>query len=165
MCKSLRYFFASLLVVAAVAFSAMGQSQANTGQVTGTVTDVNGAAVPDATVKVTSKDTGLMREATTSGDGIYTIVLLPPGKYTLTAEATNFATATVEDVTVTVGQSTNVAPVLGAGGVQATVLVTAEAVQVTRNESDAILNETAITTLPINGRRFQDFVTLTPTAQ
>jgi outer membrane receptor protein involved in Fe transport len=165
MCKSLRYFFASLLVVAAVAFSAMAQSQASSGQITGTVTDANGAAVPGATVKVTNKDTGLTREATASDDGIYTIVLLPPGKYTLTAEAANFATATVDDVTVTVGQSTNVTPVLGAAGVQATVLVTAEAVQVTRNESDAVLNETAIQTLPINGRRFQDFVTLTPTAQ
>lgn len=165
MYKSLRFFFASLLIVAAFAFSAMAQSQASSGQITGVVTDANGAAVPNATVKVVNKDTGLAREATTSDDGLYTIVLLPPGTYTVTAEATGFAIATIDDVQVIVGQTANVAPTLGTGQVQATVLVTAEAIQVTRNETDAVLNEVAIQTLPTNGRRFQDFVTLTPTAQ
>jgi hypothetical protein len=165
MCKSLRLCFVSLLIVALCAIGAIAQSQASTGQISGLVTDTNGAAVANATVKVTNKDTGLLREATASGDGLYTIVLLPPGKYTVVAEASGFGNGTIDDVVVTVGQSNNVNFALGAGGVQATVLVTAEAIQATRNESDAVLNETAITTLPINGRRFQDFVTLTPTAQ
>lgn len=165
MCKSLRLCFVSLLIVAFCAVGAMAQSQASTGQISGLVTDSNGAAVANATVKVTNKDTGLLREATASGDGLFTIVLLPPGKYTVVAESSGFSTGTIDDVVVTVGQINNVNFTLGAGGVQATVLVTAEAIQATRNESDAVLNETAINTLPINGRRFQDFVTLTPTAQ
>ena len=165
MSKFMRFFLASLLLVAGFVFSAMAQSQATAGQITGVVTDANGAAVPNATVKAANKDTGLTREATTSDDGGYTIVALPPGKYTVTAEATGFAVATVDDVTVIVGQSITVAPTLGAAGVQATVLVTAETIQTTRNETDAVLDETNIKTLPINGRRFQDFVTLTPTAQ
>lgn len=165
MCKSLRLCFVSLLIVAFCAIGAMAQSQASSGQISGLVTDSNGAAVANATVKATNKNTGLLREATASGDGLYTIVLLPPGKYTLVAEATGFASGTIDDVVVNVGQTDNVNFTLGAGGVQATVLVTAEAIQATRNESDAVLNETAIQSLPINGRRFQDFVTLTPTAQ
>lgn len=165
MCKSLRLCFASLLIVAFCAIGVMAQSQASTGQISGLVTDSNGAAVANATVKATNKDNGLLREATASGDGLYTIVLLPPGKYTLVAESSGFSTGTIDDVVVNVGQTNNVNFSLGAGGVQATVLVTAEAIQATRNESDAVLNETAIQTLPINGRRFQDFVTLTPTAQ
>jgi hypothetical protein len=165
MCKSLRLCFVSMLIVAFCAIGAMAQSQASSGQISGLVTDSNGAAVANATVKATNKDNGLVREATASGDGLYTIVLLPPGKYTVVAEASGFSTGTIDEVTVTVGQVNNVNFTLGAGGVQATVLVTAEAIQATRNESDAVLNETAITTLPTNGRRFQDFVTLTPTAQ
>jgi len=165
MFKSLRLCFVALLIVAFSAVGAIAQSQASTGQISGVVTDSNGAAVANATVKATNKDTGLVREATASGDGLYTIVLLPPGKYTLVAESSGFSTGTIDDVSVVVGQTNNVNFTLGAGGVQATVLVTAEAIQATRNESDAVLNETAIQTLPINGRRFQDFVTLTPTAQ
>jgi hypothetical protein len=45
------------------------------------------------------------------------------------------------------------------------VTVTAEAIQTTVSQPDAVINETAINNLPINGRRFQDFATLTPTAQ
>src|SRR5438034_11138438 len=56
---------------------------------------------------------------------------------------------------------------MSASGVQEVVNVTAGAVQVqtTRSEADSVLNQKAIENLPINGRRFQDFVTLTPTAQ
>ena len=163
--KFLSFSFAALLIVALCAVSALAQSQANTGQISGSVLDANGAAVPNATVRATNKGTALMREATASGDGLFTIVLLPPGKYTVVAEASGFSTATIDDVEVTIGQTDNVNITLGTGGVSATVEVTAEAVQITRNESDAILNQTAIENLPINGRRFQDFVTLTPTAQ
>jgi len=165
MCKFLRFCFASLLVLAVCALSAMAQSQASTGQISGLVTDTNGAAVPNATVKATNKGNGLLRSATTSGDGLYTIVLLPPGKYTVVAEETGFSPATLDDVVVNVGRTENINLAMGAAGVQATVLVTASEIQATRNESDAVVNETAIQTLPINGRRFQDFVTLTPTAQ
>src|SRR4029453_17492033 len=164
MSKIRRLFFAAFLVFSFTAV-AMAQSQASTGQISGVVTDSNGAAVPGATVKVTNTQTGLEKTVNASGDGLYTVVLLPPGTYTVVAEASGFAPATLADVVVTVGRGADVNVILGAGGVQATVLVTAEAIQVTRNESDAVLNETAITTLPINGRRFQDFVTLTPTAQ
>jgi len=164
MFKALNLFFAGLLVLAlsAVAF---GQSQASTGQISGVVTDTNGAVVANATVKAKNKETGLEREVTTSGDGLYTIVLLPTGTYTVTAEATGFAATTIDNVVVNVGRTADTNVTMGAGAVQATVLVSAEAIQVTRNESDAVLNDTAIKTLPINGRRFQDFVTLTPTAQ
>ena len=164
MSKLLRLSYVALLVLT-MSIVSMAQSQATSGQITGVVTDSNGAAVPNAAVKVTNKETGLERAATSSDDGLYTIVLLPPGTYTVVAESSGFAAATIDDVVVNVGRTADVNVTLGASGVQATVLVTAEAIQVTRNESDAVLNETAITTLPINGRRFQDFVTLTPTAQ
>src|SRR5262249_18318350 len=51
------------------------------------------------------------------------------------------------------------------GGVSEAITITADAIQTTVSQPDAVLNQTAINNLPINGRRFQDFVTLTPTAQ
>jgi hypothetical protein len=154
------------LCLALGAVQALAQSQANTGQISGSVTDTNQAAVPNATVTVTNKETGLTRTATTSDDGLYTIVLLPPGSYSVAAQAATFAEARVDNVVVNVGRTADANLTLGVSGVQESVLVTAdESVQVTRPESDAVLNQTAISTLPINGRRFQDFVTLTPTAQ
>jgi hypothetical protein len=83
----------------------------------------------------------------------------------VTAQAGNFAETKLENVVVNVGRVADGNVTLGVGGVQESVNVSAEAIQVTRNESDAVVNETAISNLPINGRRFQDFITLTPTAQ
>ena len=145
--------------------TASAQSEASSGQIAGAITDSTGAAVPNATVTVTNKETGLTRTATTSDDGLYTIPLLPTGTYTVTAQAGNFAETKLENVIVNVGRVADGNVTLGVGGVQESVTVSAEAIQVTRNESDAVVNETAITNLPINGRRFQDFITLTPTAQ
>jgi outer membrane receptor for ferrienterochelin and colicin len=147
------------------ASQAAAQSQASTGQIAGAVRDSAGAAIPNATVKATNTQTGLERTITTSEDGLYRIVLLPPGTYDLTAEASSFAKTEVKGFVVAVGQITDANITLGVGGVQEAVTVTAEAVQTTVSQPDALINETAINNLPINGRRFQDFVTLTPTAQ
>jgi hypothetical protein len=153
------------LSFAFVASDAFAQAQASTGQITGTVRDNNGGAIPGATVKVVSAQTGLERAATTSADGVYRIVLLPPGVYNLTTEAQGFTKTELRNVQVTIGQVTDVNVTLGVGGVQEAVTITAEAVQTTVSQPDAVINENAINNLPINGRRFQDFVTLTPTAQ
>jgi Carboxypeptidase regulatory-like domain/TonB dependent receptor len=144
---------------------ALGQSQASTGQISGAVSDTAGALVQNATVRVVNTQTGLERTVTTSGEGLYQVVLLPPGTYNVTAEASGFQPVSVEGAQVTVGGSTDVNLTLGAGAVQETVTVTSEAVETTRPEADAVVNQELIDNLPINGRRFQDFVTLTPTAQ
>ncbi|HEY1403457.1 MAG TPA: carboxypeptidase regulatory-like domain-containing protein, partial [Pyrinomonadaceae bacterium] len=145
--------------------TASAQSESSAGQIAGAITDSTGAAVANATVTVVNKETGLTRTASASEDGLYTIPLLPPGTYTVSAQAGNFAETKLENVVVNVGRVADGNITLGVGGVQESVTVSAEAIQVTRNESDAVVNETAITNLPINGRRFQDFITLTPTAQ
>ena len=147
------------------AAQALAQSQASTGQISGVVSDTAGALVQNATVRVLNTQTGLERTVTTSNEGLYQVVLLPSGTYNVTAEAAGFQPVTVEGAQVTVGGSTDVNLTLGAGAVQESVTVTSEAVETTRPEADAVVNQELIDNLPINGRRFQDFVTLTPTAQ
>ncbi|HLG15196.1 MAG TPA: carboxypeptidase regulatory-like domain-containing protein [Blastocatellia bacterium] len=168
--KRKQYHSACALLLALLmvfsAIPAMGQAQASTGQITGSVVDTQGAAIGNATVKATNTKTGLVRSAPANERGEYLILLLPPGVYNVTGEASGFSASTVENVEVVVGRATELNFKLGAGGVQEVVNVTAGAIQVqtTRSEADAVINERAIDTLPINGRRFQDFVTLTPGA-
>lgn len=139
-------------------------AQAGTGGITGVVSDSTGAVVPNATVKAVSNDTGAQQTTTASGEGVYTFTLLKPGKYSVSANASNFSEQKLE-VEVQVGRITDANFSLGAGKVSAEVIVTAEGVQTTVSNSDAVLSETAITNLPSNGRRFQDLATLTPGAQ
>jgi outer membrane receptor for ferrienterochelin and colicin len=145
----------------------MAQSQASTGQITGIIVDNQGAAIVGATISAKNQETALQRKAISNEEGLYSIVLLPPGIYDIAAEASGFAATTIRNVEVTVGRTADVKILMGVSGVTEVVTVTGGAtrIQTTRSESDTVLNEKAIENLPINGRRFQDFVTLTPTAQ
>lgn len=155
-----------LLLAALFLVSSVGQAfaQAGTGGIAGQVSDSNGAAVPNATVTATNKATNQTLTTTASGEGLYQFGTLQPGTYTIKTTSGSFAEQSV-DVEVQVGRITNADVTLGATGLEANVTVTAEGIQTTQSNSDAVLNETAIQNLPINGRRFQDFATLTPSAQ
>lgn len=140
------------------------QSESSTGQITGVVSDPAGAVVPNATVTLISQNTNQTKTATTSEDGVYRFVLLQPGNYTVKTSASGFAEQTLS-VEVQVGRATDANFTLGASDVSAIVEVSAEGVQTTTSNFDAVQSETSIANLPINGRRFQDFATLTPSAQ
>jgi hypothetical protein len=159
------------LLAAALCFSfselVWAQAQATTGQIAGVVIDQTGAAIANATITAENLQTGFKQTTTSKANGEYVLVQLPVGSYKLTAEATNFAPTTVENATVIVGRTLNINLTLGVAAVTGEVVeVTASGVsiQTTRSEADAIQNSTAIQNLPINGRRFQDFVTLAPNA-
>lgn len=161
---SIKFLAVAMFSLVFAVAQAFAQAQGSTGSITGVVSDATGAVVPNATVTLTSQATNQTQTVTTSDDGIYRFVLLQPGNYTVKTTASNFGEATL-DVEVQVGRTTDANVTLGAKDVSATVEVTADGVQSTTSNFDAVQNETAIQTLPINGRRFQDFVTLTPTAQ
>ncbi len=104
--------FALLSVVFAIAMMAGSAfSQSETGQITGKVSDANGAVVAGATVTLHSAETGAQRTATTSDDGVYAITNLQPGVYEITVEAANFAKST-QRVQVTVGAKASLETVL-----------------------------------------------------
>jgi hypothetical protein len=156
----------ALLIGLISVVSAMAQSQASTGQIVGTVTDQQGASVAGAQVTVHNVATDLTRTVQTNSDGQYRAVLLPPGVYNVTVEATGFQRLTQKGVVVNVGSSVDVNFSLKVGAVTETVEVNAETgVETTRPESGAVVNTLAIRDLPISGRRFHDFIQLTPTVQ
>ena len=164
MTKNISIRFLAIAVLYLLLGSGQIFAQAGNGGITGVVTDSNGAVIPNATVKLVSLSKGNEQTATASSDGIYTFTNLEPGRYSVTAAGGNFGEQKLE-VEVQVGRTTDANFTLGASDVTAEVLVTAEGVQTTQSNSDSVLSETAIQNLPINGRRFQDFVTLTPAAQ
>jgi Carboxypeptidase regulatory-like domain len=155
------------LVMAAAASPARGQSQATTGQIAGQVVDSSGSVLPGVTVVIAQDATGFTRETTTDEQGFYRAILLPPGAYRVTAKLAGFQDATASDIQVTVGSIVTVNLPMTVGAVQETITVTGASplVEATSTRSSATLDSSAISNLPINGRRFQDLVLLTPTAQ
>jgi hypothetical protein len=161
-------FSAWLMLLAMLALASVpvpAQTQASTGQIAGTVKDPQGAVVPNATVKIKNASIGVDRTVTTNSEGYFRAVLLPAATYEVSVAASGFTEAKLANVVVQVGRSADLELTLAVGKVAETVEVTGEGLQVSRSEPDSLLNQAAIDKLPINGRRFHDFVTLTPTAQ
>ena len=148
------------------AVPAFAQSQATTAEINGRVTDSQGGVLPGATVTVTSSDTGYTRSVVTNAEGLYTIPLLPPGTYDMVSELTGFA-PTRRTLVLNVGATQTINAQLQVGGVQETVTVAAGSplVETSATVRTTTVDLEAIANLPINGRRFQDFISATPTVQ
>ncbi|HBY61321.1 MAG TPA: hypothetical protein DEH78_15985, partial [Solibacterales bacterium] len=142
-----------------------GQADANRGQITGSVLDPKQAAVPGAGLKIRNVRTGLVRELTTNSEGQYRALSLDAGEYEIVAQSSGFAASTIQGVTLSVGSSINVDITLQVQATTTTVEVADTLLSVALPAPAAVVNSTAITNLPINGRRFQEFATLTPTVQ
>ncbi len=149
---------------ALLAGTATAQSQATTGNIEGRVLDPQAAVISGAIVTATSQQTGLEKSATADDDGNYRLILLPPGAYTVRVSGGGFAPAELRDVVVTVGGKTALDLTLSVGGTSESITVTSEApvVETTRTSVASVINERNIENLPVNGRNFLDFATLTP---
>jgi hypothetical protein len=76
--------------IAFVLFLSISVFAQYTGNVQGIVSDPSGAAINGATVQLRNSDTGITASDTTTGSGNYRFSSLPPGNYTLSAEAKGF---------------------------------------------------------------------------
>ncbi len=76
--------------------------QRTSGQISGSVVDQNGAAVPEATVTAIQVGTNVERTVTASDDGLYTITDLAIGTYRLTVTKSGFKSAITENIVVNV---------------------------------------------------------------
>src|SRR5688572_28474098 len=157
-----------LLLLSGVFLSAAclpGQSDANKGQIAGTVFDAKHAAVPKAKITIRNAGTGLKREILTNEAGQYRAVLLDPGTYELTADRQGFASNKVEGLVLQVGTTLGLDIVLQVQSTATSVEIGATLINLTLPAPFTTISTAAIVNLPINGRRFHDFATLTPTVQ
>ena len=122
---SLRLVFGLMLLAVTMVLGApMALAQETTGNIEGTVSDVSGARIPGATVKV--EGSAFSRSTTANSDGFYRMLQVPPGVYKVTVTAEKFASATVEAVAVVLGKTTEVPFSLKVGNVSEQVVITSD---------------------------------------
>jgi hypothetical protein len=154
-----------VVVVLSLAFSVCpslyGQAS---GSFSGTVSDKAGAVIAGATVRATSQDTGLSREAKTDDSGYYLIPLLPVANFTIRVESQGFKPAEQKDIRLQVDEHREVDFTLVPASVSATVEVSATEVAVeTANPTlGQVITSEEVADLPLNGRNFTQLATLTP---
>jgi hypothetical protein len=144
-----------------VALNAQTSTQ---GAIAGTVLDPTGAVVPGAAVTIHNMGTNYEIKLTSDASGFYKAPLLEPGTYRVTFVAPGFATYRAENVTVSVGQVSNVAPRLtvGASSSSVEVIETAPVLNLESPDFSATLNIRALQTIPINNRRWSSLAMTTP---
>src|SRR5947199_987595 len=164
-----------LAAMAVLAMSLHAWGQGSFGGLTGNITDQSGAAIPEASIKVTNLNTAATYSGTSTAEGIYLISGLPPGRYRLTVTKPGFKTTTREPVEVSTATTTTLNLDLAVGEVTQTVEVSADEVQLqtTSPASGTVMPEKDMLDLPISlggaaqigasGRRqIENFIFLTP---
>jgi len=165
-CVDLRHLL-QLLIVFAFGLSAtvFSQTIAGFGKVSGVVTDQSGAVVPGAKVVLDNGAKGIHREVETSSAGVYDFpALIPATGYTIKVDKDGFKTYTINDITVRIGEAStfNAALAVSTAATEVRVTAEAEAIDQTKVSSSSVVDSTQILDLPINGRRVDSFVLLTP---
>jgi len=157
------YFLTSIVLTLLIVPTILAQSQITTGQIQGLVQDANGAVVPGVNVEIKNLETNLSRNVTTNEEGRYVALALPPGNYSVTAVKQGFATTVLPSAPLTVGQTLTANFSLKVSDVAETITVTSTpTVDTVKTEISTTMNETAVSTTPVLGRKFEDLLTLTP---
>jgi outer membrane receptor protein involved in Fe transport len=139
-------------------------AQAYFGTVSGEVTDATGAVVPGVTVVLSDQQKGFMFNATSDSSGRYLFRSIPPGVYTVTAEAKGFDKAEVARVKVDINENATANFKLKVAGTSQTVQVDAasQAIQTEDAETGQVVNRRFINNLPLIDRNVIALTSLAP---
>ena len=141
--KSLLLLLSSFLLL-----SASASAQTNRGGITGTVFDPSGAAVPGATVTLTSTGTNQVYKEKTGGAGAYTFPALEPVSYKLEVEAQGFKRKAIDKIKVDTASISTIDVNLETGSTSTEITVDADATRI--NTESGTLSST------VSARQIQD---------
>jgi hypothetical protein len=155
------FLIAVLLLVLLPADAVYAQSDAS---MTGRTIDNTGAVLPGVTITVANVNTGLSKSALTNETGLYTVLVLPIGEYTVTAEFPGFRTEVRSGIVLKVGDRARLDFELQVGDMAQFVEVTAGTplVQSETATVGQVIDNDMITELPLNGRNYVSLALLTP---
>ncbi len=139
-------------------------AQVSGGNITGTVTDPAGGAIPGGEVAIKNTDTGIMRTVITNADGFYVAPNLQPGHYEVTCTAKSFTAQRKTGINVTVGAEVVLNLRLSLANVAQRIEVTAQSnnVELATSDLGGLIGTTTVQELPLNGRSWTDLTALQP---
>ena len=157
-----------LLFLAFIAFAisvatplANSQTLASSAAFSGSVSDSSGARISNATVVLTSPETGITRTFKTDAEGNFSFALLPASTYTLTVSAPGFKTVRQQGIILEVGQSASQSVTLSIGTTeQIEVTAAAPLLQTDNANVGDEVSTKQVTELPLNLRNVFNFVQL-----
>jgi len=153
----------SFLIVALFVLSSTAFSQV-LGSISGTVRDPSAAAITGAAVTVINGETGQIRSIVTDERGYYRALSLPVGRYNVKIEKPGFRIVTKVGIDLVVAQDAviDIDMQIGKSEEHVDVEAQAPAVNVATSSVAGLVGERAVKDLPLNGRSFDNLITLNP---
>jgi hypothetical protein len=161
LCAAVPKLFWALILAGTAAY-------AQTGSITGVVSDASGGAVPDTAVTARNLATAAVRTATTDQSGVYTIPNVLVGRYEVSFQKTGFDKLQFQNVQLTVAQTLTLNGTLNLGAVSTAVEVagnTVPTVDLADAQISNVVDQRRITELPLITRDPYQLVLLSPGAQ
>jgi len=139
-------------------------AQVTGATLSGLITDTSGASISNATVSIKNVETGEVRDATSNGDGFYSVPNLLPGSYEVSVSAPGFTKLVQKGITLTVGAEQSLNTSLKPGKVSEVVEVisTPPDVQTSTSAISSTVDSKTVRELPLNGRDWTSLATLEP---
>ena len=165
--STFRWAIRWLVVLFCLVNSTLIVAQSTGGRILGRVADPTGAVLANVKVMLTNEATGVARDTKTNTSGDYNFLEVVPGNYAVEIEQTGFKKNVQKNVTVEVNQVVTLNSTLQPGGAKEVVEVTSEAplVDTTSTQLGAVVNERAVTQLPLNSRDTYQLLQLQPGVQ
>jgi hypothetical protein len=141
------------------------QAQSNYAVVRGSILDPQRRPIAGARVNLTAAETGADREVVSNAAGLYEIVGLQPGAYTLTVDSAGFKRAS-QTIDLEVGQQAtlDLQMHLGSDSQTVTVKESAELLKTQDASVGEVVDQRSVDSLPLNGRMLIDLVLTVPGA-
>src|SRR5437870_902445 len=165
--STFRWAIRWLVVLFCLVNSTLIVAQSTGGRILGRVADPTGAVLANVKVTLANEATGVARDTKTNASGDYNFLEVVPGNYTAEFEQSGFKKNVQKNVTVEVNQVVTLNSTLQPGGAKEVVEVTSEAplVDTTSTQLGAVVNERAVTQLPLNSRDTYQLLQLQPGVQ
>jgi hypothetical protein len=156
-----------LVVLFCLASPTLLLAQSTGGRILGRVADPSGAVLANVKVALVNEATNVSRDANTNANGDYDFVEVPVGTYRLDFDLKGFKKNVRRNVALDINQVITLNMTMQLGGAQEVVEVTSEAplVETTSTQLGTVVNDRAITQLPLNQRDTYQFLSLQPGVQ
>jgi hypothetical protein len=159
-----RFAIWTILTVILMSFSCSARADSSTAGLSIFVTDSSGAVVPAAHLVLRNSDTNQTQQSDSGKDGLATFSFLKPGHYSLMISKDTFANLVVDRILLNVGDEKQIQVVLKVGQTAQTITVDGSGLSVNTTDASVstVIDRKFVSNIPLNGRSFQDLISMTP---
>jgi hypothetical protein len=160
-----RYFVSGMLALSLLCYlpdSAF--ADASSASLSIIISDTSGAVIPDATAILRNSDTNQQQTSASSKSGNASFPFLKPGHYSLTVSKDGFSDVTVNGILLNVGDDKHLQLILKVGSASQNITVDGSGITINTTDGSVstVIDRQFVANIPLNGRSFQDLISMTP---